>query len=55
VLPARAFGLTDRGAVRPGLRADLVLIEGDPVHDISATRDIRAVWCAGEEVVPREA
>ncbi|MFD2415080.1 amidohydrolase family protein [Amycolatopsis pigmentata] len=54
VLPARAFGLTDRGAVRPGLRADLVLVEGDPVDDISATRAIRAVWCAGEEVVPPE-
>ncbi|RSM58586.1 amidohydrolase [Kibdelosporangium aridum] len=44
---ARAFGLTDRGTIAPGLRADLVLIGGDPLEDISATRDIRAVWCAG--------
>ncbi|GAB3371116.1 amidohydrolase family protein [Amycolatopsis echigonensis] len=45
--PARAFGLTDRGEIRPGLRADLILVEGDPVADLSATRAIRAVWCAG--------
>ena len=43
VLPARAFGLADRGAVRPGMRADLLLVNGDPTRDITATRDIRAV------------
>jgi imidazolonepropionase-like amidohydrolase len=52
VLPARAFGLTDRGAVKPGLRADLVLIDGDPTTDIAATRKIRAVWCAGHQITP---
>ncbi|MGH3500474.1 MAG: amidohydrolase family protein [Nocardioidaceae bacterium] len=52
VLPALAFGLTDRGAIEPGLRADLVLLDGDPTADISATRGIRAVWCAGEPVHP---
>ncbi|SEP15039.1 amidohydrolase family protein [Amycolatopsis saalfeldensis] len=50
VLPARAFGLTDRGAVERGLRADLVLVDGDPTTDITATREIRAVWCAGHQV-----
>lgn len=45
--PARVVGLTDRGAVEPGLRADLVLVEGNPLEDISATRSIRRVWCAG--------
>ncbi|MFD2474393.1 amidohydrolase family protein [Amycolatopsis silviterrae] len=50
--PARAFGLTDRGEIQPGLRADLVLVEGDPVTDLSATRAIRAVWCAGTEITP---
>ncbi|CAM3528783.1 amidohydrolase family protein [Kibdelosporangium persicum] len=49
---ARAFGLTDRGTIAPGLRADLVLIAGDPLQDIAATRDIRAVWCAGTEITP---
>ncbi|MEV0845418.1 amidohydrolase family protein [Streptomyces sp. NPDC049954] len=51
-LAARSFGLTDRGALTPGLRADLLLIDGDPLRDISATRNIRRVWCAGAEVQP---
>ncbi|QIS14967.1 amidohydrolase family protein [Nocardia arthritidis] len=46
-LPARHFGLDDRGAVTPGLRADLVLIDGDPTADISATRSIVGIWCGG--------
>lgn len=49
VLPARHFGLTDRGAVAPGLRADLVLVDGDPLADITATARFRAVWCGGVE------
>jgi imidazolonepropionase-like amidohydrolase len=48
VLPARHFRLPDRGAVTPGLRADLVLVDGDPTSDISATRRVQGVWCAGE-------
>ncbi|HVV10638.1 amidohydrolase family protein [Amycolatopsis sp.] len=52
VLPARAFGLPDRGAVEPGLRADLVLVDGDPTADLTATRAIRAIWCAGHSVTP---
>jgi imidazolonepropionase-like amidohydrolase len=49
-LPARAFGLTDRGRVEPGLRADLVLVDGDPTADITVTKNIKAVWCAGSPV-----
>ena len=49
VLPARHFGLADRGAVEPGKRADLLLLSGDPVADITATRRIQRVWCAGVE------
>lgn len=48
-LPATHFGLSDRGAIRPGLRADLVLLDADPIADISATRAIRRVWLAGVE------
>ncbi|MDI5969616.1 amidohydrolase family protein [Streptomyces sp. SL13] len=40
-LPARHFRLPDRGAVAPGPRADLVLVDGDPIADIRATRAIR--------------
>ena len=45
--PARAFRLVDRGRIAPGLRADLVLVTGDPTTDILATRDIAAVWKRG--------
>ncbi len=54
-LPARYFGLTDRGAVAPGLRADLLLIDGDPTLDIRATRTIRRIWCGGVEQTPTAA
>ena len=47
---ARAFGLTDRGRIGPGLRADLVLVEGDPTRDIYATRRIVAIWKRGVRV-----
>jgi imidazolonepropionase-like amidohydrolase len=53
-LPARYFGLPDRGTIRPGLRADLILIEEDPLQDIRATRSIRRVWCGGIEHEPAE-
>ena len=49
-LPADHFGLDDRGRIRPGLRADLVLLESDPLDDIGATRGIREVWVAGSRV-----
>ena len=49
-LAAGTFGLTDRGVIAPGRRADLVLVEGDPTRDISATRNIRGVWIGGLRV-----
>jgi imidazolonepropionase-like amidohydrolase len=50
--PARYFGLADRGAVEPGMRADLILVEGDPIRDIRATRAISRIWCGGIEHEP---
>ncbi len=50
--PARYFSLADRGVIEPGRRADLVLIDGDPVHDIRATRSITGIWCGGVEHAP---
>jgi imidazolonepropionase-like amidohydrolase len=44
---ADRFGLPDRGRIAPGLRADLLLVDGDPTADVTATRTIRAVWLAG--------
>ena len=46
-VPAQAFGLADRGRVAPGLRADLLLVDGDPCADITATRNIAAIWRNG--------
>jgi imidazolonepropionase-like amidohydrolase len=54
-LPAHHFGLRDRGAIESGFRADLVLIEGDPVADIRATRNIARIWYAGTEHTPPDA
>ena len=45
--PADAFGLPDRGRIAVGKHADLVLVEGDPTADITATRAIVAVWKRG--------
>lgn len=46
-LPAKTFGLADRGRVAPGLRADLLLVEGNPAEDIAATKAIVGVWRRG--------
>lgn len=46
-VPARLFGLGDRGRVAVGRRADLLLVDGDPTTDITATRAIAGVWKAG--------
>ncbi len=48
--PALAFGLADRGRIAPGLRADLLLVEGDPTTEVEATRALRRIWKAGVEV-----
>lgn len=46
--PARRFGLQDRGRIAEGLRADLVLVDGDPTTSISDSLSIQAVWLKGE-------
>ncbi|MDO5610053.1 MAG: amidohydrolase family protein [Pseudomonadota bacterium] len=37
-LPAQRLNMAGRGRIAPGMRADLLLVEGDPTRDISATR-----------------
>ncbi|HSS50345.1 MAG TPA: amidohydrolase family protein, partial [Thermoanaerobaculia bacterium] len=49
-VPARIFGLKDRGRIEPGLRADLVLVKGDPTANVTASRDIVKVWKIGQEI-----
>ena len=48
---AEIAGLTDRGALKPGMRADLALWEGDPSTDImTLAKTPKAVWLDGELV-----
>lgn len=49
-LPAARFGLTDRGAIRPGAYADLVLFNADSIID-SATYENPMQPAAGIEMV----
>jgi imidazolonepropionase-like amidohydrolase len=46
-LPAKQFKLNDRGRIAAGLRADLLLVDGDPTTDILATRNIAGIWKNG--------
>jgi N-acyl-D-amino-acid deacylase len=56
-LPAQRFKLRDRGLVRPGFKADLVLFDPDRIVDRSTFRDpqlisegVKRVFVNGEEV-----
>lgn len=46
-IPARRFGLIDRGRIVDGARADLLLVKGDPTTNISDTLSIESVWRQG--------
>lgn len=48
---AALLGLNDRGALRPGARADFVVLRGDPFADITRVQDVHAVYRDGHEVV----
>ena len=39
--------LDDRGTLAPGKRADLLLVKGDPSHDISSLDSVQTVWSQG--------
>lgn len=47
-VPAAAFRLGRRGCIATGCKADLLLVEGDPTRDITATRRIVEVWKDGQ-------
>ncbi len=44
---ARALGLTDTGILTPGMRADLVVLDGNPLTELRALRRIQHVFTAG--------
>ena len=47
---AKRFSLSDRGQICEGLRADLLLVKGDPATSISDTLSILNVWKEGVEI-----
>src|SRR6478672_4597971 len=47
---ARILHLTDREAIKPGLLADLVAVDGDPTRDVSAVEHVRFVMKGGQIV-----
>ncbi|GHH88723.1 imidazolonepropionase [Streptomyces sulfonofaciens] len=49
-LAADTFGLNDRGRIVPGARADLLLVDGDPLTSIDDTLNVKAVWRGGVRV-----
>jgi imidazolonepropionase-like amidohydrolase len=44
--------LADRGSIEPGKLADLVLVDGDPVKDITALKRIALVVTQGRSIDP---
>ena len=42
-----------RGALKVGAPADLVLVEGDPRADVQALTRVRETWVAGKTVFTR--
>ncbi len=47
-MQARFLGLEDAGGgLRPGAPADVVLLDGDPLAEISAVRSVAAVVVRG--------
>lgn len=50
-LAAESLGLSDRiGTLAPGMEADLIAVEGNPLEDITALRRVRFVMMAGRVV-----
>ncbi|KAI1323167.1 putative hydrolase [Xylariaceae sp. FL0255] len=48
-IAAKHWGLHNRGVIATGKRADLLLISGNPLENISATQNIQKIWVGGIE------
>ena len=51
--PARMLGI-EAGTVEVGRTADLIVVEGDPLTDLSAVRDVRWTVRAGVAATPED-
>lgn len=49
---AQALDLHDRGRIVEGARADFILVDDDPLTDLSVLRSPAEVWVAGRRIVP---
>ncbi len=49
---ASSLDAGDRGTLRAGRRADLLVLSADPLRDVGNVRAIESVWKAGERVSP---
>ena len=47
---AEFTGLADRGSLVPGKRADLLVLDANPLDDIRNTRRIAKIYLAGTEI-----
>lgn len=47
---ADLLGVEDRGAIEPGMLADLVAVKGDPLEDVALLEDVRFVMIGGRVV-----
>lgn len=49
---AKAMGLSDRGYIAKGARADLLVVHGNPTSDLTALRNVELVYRSGERLEP---
>ena len=47
---ARVLGLDDAGLIKAGYRADLLILDRNPLEDIRNTRQIHAVYLRGKQL-----
>jgi imidazolonepropionase-like amidohydrolase len=53
LVSARAMGMEkDSGTIEPGKRADVILVDGNPLENISDIRKVSAVFAAGRMFQP---
>lgn len=54
VVPAIALGFPELGLVEAGKVATLIVVDGDPLLDITQTRNVQRVLLAGESILPSD-